>query len=116
MLAGQPYVSDRPLVRVALREDGKRLLIAAHHGVCDGLGMVAIADLLTDASLVPLAKGIGGRSSRRSFLRSVWRTRGSHWHPPTRLISHSPAVFEGEHLREITLPRQTGAPPTSSSP
>ncbi len=70
--------------------------------------MVAIADLLTDASLVPLAKGIGGRSSRRSFLRSsVARLGEAIWHPPTRLISHSPAVFEGEHLREITLPRQT---------
>ena len=105
-LAAAPYVLDGPLVRVALVDDGTRLLVAAHHGACDGLGLVAIGDRLSERNLVSRARGIGDLPAPSSFLRSsIARLHEAIRHPPPRLVRHADESAAGEQLRLRTLPR-----------
>lgn len=104
--AATPYRTDEPLVRLVLGSDGRRLLVAAHHGVCDGLGLVAIADRVSDRGLVSRARGIGDRPAPRSFLASsVARVGEALLRPPPRFGSHRPPGAGGEHLRVLTQDR-----------
>lgn len=105
-LAATPYVPDAPLVRVAMTPDGTRMLVAAHHGACDGLGLVAIGDRLTAAALVSRARGIGDRPAPLSFLRSsLARLQEAIRRPPPRFASHRVATGSGERLQQVTVPR-----------
>jgi hypothetical protein len=105
-LAAAPYAVDGPLVRAALADDGRRLFVAAHHGACDGLGLVALADRMTGAGLVSGARGIGDMRAPRSFLRSsLTRLHEAIRHPPPRFSRHHDDASSGEQLRIATLPR-----------
>ena len=105
-LAATPYAVDGPLVRVALSADCTRLFVAAHHGACDGLGLVAIADRLTGARLVSRARGIGDLAAPRSFLRSsIARLNEAIWRPPPRFARHRDEQATGEQLRVTSVPR-----------
>ena len=105
-LAATPYSADAPLVRVAMTPDGTRLLVAAHHGACDGLGLVAIGDRLSGAALLSRARGIGDRPAPLSFLRSsLARLQEAIWRPPPRFGSHRLASGPGERLQQLTVPR-----------
>lgn len=105
-LAATPYATDAPLVRVAMTRDGTRLLVAAHHGACDGLGLVAIGDRLSGATLVSRARGIGDRPAPLSFLRSSFaRLQEAIRRPPPRFGSHRGATGSGERLQQVTVPR-----------
>lgn len=106
-IAAAPYPVDGPQVRIALSSDGVRLLVAAHHGACDGLGLVAIAEHVTGAALVSKARGIGDVAAPRSFLRSsIGRLNEAIWRPPPRFSQHQPEPATGEQLRVLTFPRQ----------
>lgn len=106
--AAAPYDVAGPLVRLLLSDDGRRLLVAAHHGACDGLGLVAIADQVSEGGLVSAARGIGDRPAPMSFLRSsIARVQEALLHPPPRFVSQVAPVATGEHLRVLTLPRRT---------
>ncbi len=105
--AAAPYDVAGPLVRLLLSADGRRLLVAAHHGACDGLGLVAVADRVSGGGLVSAARGIGDRPAPLSFGRSsVLRLREALLQPPPRFGSHVEASGSGEHLRVRTLPRR----------
>ena len=58
------------LLRVAVREDGRRLAVGAHHGAVDGLGLIAVAGVAIGEALRTQARGIGDRGARAGFLRS----------------------------------------------
>lgn len=104
-LAAAPY-DEGPLVRVAMSTDGFRLFVAAHHGACDGLGLVAIAERVTGTRFVSRARGIGDLAARRSFLRSsLARLAEAIWQPPPRFVRHRDETANGELLRVVTLPR-----------
>jgi hypothetical protein len=61
------------LLRVAIRQDGRRLAVGAHHGAVDGLGLVAVAGAALGEPLQSSARGIGDRRSPTGFLRSSLR-------------------------------------------
>lgn len=104
--AAEPFQEDGPQVRLLLAADGRRLLVAAHHGVCDGLGLVAIAEAVTDLSLSSLARGIGDRAAPRSFVRSsLARVSEALLRPPARFEAHRDERTPGENLVLRSLPR-----------
>ena len=86
-LASTPFTAGAPLVRLAVDESCRRILIAAHHGVCDGLGLVAIADRLTERCITSKARGIGDRAASRHFLASsLRRLSEAALQPPARFF------------------------------
>lgn len=108
-LAAAPYSPGEALVRIALGDEGRRLLVAAHHGVCDGLGLVAIADSISGAGLLSRARGIGSAVAPRSFLgSSLGRLREALVAPPPRFASLRHESTPGENLRVRTLERIDG--------
>jgi hypothetical protein len=106
LTAAEPFEPDGPQLRMLLAADGRRLLVAAHHGVCDGLGLVAIAQALSEVPMTSLARGIGDRQAPRSFLSSsAARLREALLRPPPRFEAHRPERHEGEILVIRTVPR-----------
>lgn len=101
-----PYAIGGPLVRLLVSEDRRKILVAAHHGVCDGLGLVAIADAVAGVGLVSAARGIGDRAAPRTFWRSsLGRLREALMQPPPRFVSHIEDHSDGENLVLSSGPR-----------
>ena len=102
-LAAAGYASAA-LLRVAVRDDGRRLAVGAHHGAVDGLGLVAVAGVALGQPLRIRARGIGDRPARTGFLRSsVSRLGEALVDPPPRFAGRgedSPL----EDLSELTRP------------
>lgn len=103
--AAAPYEIGGPLVRVLVGDC--RVLVAVHHGTCDGLGLLAVAGQACGLALISHARGIGDRPAPSSFLRSsVRRLVEALLRPPPRFAAHEPATGSGEHLLVRTVPRQ----------
>jgi hypothetical protein len=84
--ANQPYADQGPLVRVALSIDGRDLVVAAHHGVVDGLGLLGVAALLVDEPLATSARGIAREAEPTGFVRgSIRRLVEATFRPPVRV-------------------------------
>ncbi len=82
--ASAPYERAAPLVRVAAGD--ATLLIAAHHGALDGLGLLALLGILLDVPVSSAATGIGARPGGTSFARSaVQRLAEALLAPPARI-------------------------------
>ena len=64
--ASEPYERADPLVRVAVCVDEPTLLVAAHHGALDGLGLLSLLGILLD---VPVSSG--GERDRRTRRRQA---------------------------------------------
>ncbi|WP_141013751.1 hypothetical protein [Nocardioides sambongensis] len=81
---GDRLYGDRdPLVRIAVGAD--RLLVAAHHGAIDGLGLIGLIGLLTDRPLGCSATGVSRTGAEPGFLRgNLQRVGEALWRPPTR--------------------------------
>jgi hypothetical protein len=104
-VAADPYGDHAPLVRILLAEDGRRLAVGAHHGVCDGLGLLAVAEAVTGAAISSAARGIGDRTGRRPFLvSSALRLGEALFAPPARFRGTREAGAAGEHLMLRELP------------
>lgn len=110
--AARQYGSSDPLLRVHVERSGRRVLIGAHHGVVDGLGLVGIAAGVTGRHFETLARGIGGRRSSIGFLRSsLRRLLEAAFRPPARFIvsrgRQESESMGGEDLTMTTTPVQT---------
>jgi hypothetical protein len=105
-VAATPYGPSSPLLRVVVSEDGCGLVVGAHHGVIDGLGLLAVAGAAVGRGLRTQARGIGDRAAPRGFLASSVRRLGE-------AVTDPPAHFEGtgenssraEDLTALTHPR-----------
>lgn len=105
LLTGSPFGDGRAVVRVALGDDGRRLLVAAHHGVCDGLGLVALGGSMAARPISSSARGIGDRPPLEGFLaRSARRTLEALVSPPPRFVGTPGGVPGVETLQSIRLP------------
>lgn len=83
--ANRPYGDVDPLIRVGLTSDGRVLLLAAHHGVIDGLGLVGLAGLLLATPLGTNARGVARSGAEPGFLRgAVRRLSEVVFRPPER--------------------------------
>jgi len=103
-LATDGYGDNVALLRVAVRADGRRLAVGAHHGAVDGLGLVAVAGVALDQSLHTRARGIGGRSSRTGFLWSSLRRLGEALVDPPPRFAGSGEPSPQDDLTEVTRP------------
>jgi hypothetical protein len=100
-VANEPYADGGALVRVALPTSGE-VIVAAHHAVLDGLGLVAVLGLVLGADLGTTARGVGAAARRVSVLRRLAypavRMGEAAFRPPAR-IAHRPGTEErGDRL------------------
>lgn len=85
--ANRPYADAGPLLRIAVTGDGRGLLVAAHHGVVDGLGLLGVAAALTGMALASNARGIQREAEPTAFVRgSLRRLREAAFAPPVRVV------------------------------
>lgn len=96
-LLSAPFGDHDPLVRLMVSEDRKRLSVVAHHGACDGFGMLAVAGVVSGVPLESLARGIGDRRSSRGFVpSSAGRVLEALVSPPARFLGRPAPAAEGE--------------------
>ena len=108
--ADEPYLDDAPLVRAATCTDDALLLVAAHHGATDGLGLLAVLGAALGAELASQARGIADRPPSSPFLASAARRLAEAVvAPPARIapsIAAGPAsvAVHGDVLASVELP------------
>jgi len=105
-VAAAPYGPASPLLRVAVSADGSGLLVGAHHGVIDGLGLLAVVSAAAGRDLRTRARGIGDRRSPRGFVASSVRRLGEAvTNPPARFGGAGEPGSTLEDLSAVTRPR-----------
>ncbi len=93
--ASAPYERTAPLLRVAVGES--TLLVAAHHGALDGLGLLSLLGILLDVPVSSGAKGIGERGGGKPFALSVvQRLAEALFAPPGRITPDRRAEAAGD--------------------
>ena len=102
-LAATRYGSSA-LLRVAVRDDGRRLAVGAHHGAVDGLGLVAVAAAALGQPLHSRARGIGDRPAKAGFLRSSLARLGEALVDPPPRFAGRGEDNPHEDLSEVTRP------------
>lgn len=104
--AAQPYDRGEPLIRVAVCADEPAVLIAAHHGALDGLGLLAVLGIVVDSPISSGAKGIGARSADTSFLASAAkRIAEALFAPPARITPERGEPVPGDVFSARNEPR-----------
>ncbi|MDT7798892.1 MAG: hypothetical protein QOI78_2325 [Actinomycetota bacterium] len=105
--AAEPYERGAPLVRVAVRTGEPALLVAAHHGALDGLGLLALLGFLLDVPVSSAARGIGERTGGgKPFLVSaVQRLAEALFAPPGRIEPDRDAERAGDVFEARCMPR-----------
>ena len=105
--ASAPYERGAPLLRVAVGES--TLLVAAHHGALDGLGLLALLGILLDVPVSSGATGIGERTGGKPFaLSALQRLAEALFAPPGRITPDRRAgaagdVFAARHEPRVRL-------------
>lgn len=112
--ANRPFGAQEPLVRTGLSPDGLHVLVAAHHGVVDGLGLLGLTGLLLDLPLGTGARGVARTGAEPGFFRgSLARLHEVLLRPPERFrASRRGPAAAGDILvhRDLSpLRRGTGA-------
>ncbi len=93
------YGAGAPLLRAALSPEGTRLLLAAHHGATDGLGLIAVLGTLLASEPQTSATGVSGRRPRHSFLvSSGLRVIEAVVSPPPRFTGTGTSGAVGENI------------------
>jgi hypothetical protein len=83
--AAEPFGDRDPLLRVALSSAPARLLVAAHHGVVDGLGLLGLVGELIGRPLGSNARGLARTGAEVGFLRGTAARLGEiAFRPPER--------------------------------
>ena len=104
--ATTPYDATAPLVRVGVQES--TVLVGAHHGAVDGLGLLALLGAAVGQPVLSNARGLAGRPAARSFaVSAVQRVGEAVFRPPVR-FRVEPAGGSGpagEVLLAAELPR-----------
>lgn len=106
------YDRGAPLIRVAVGTDEPVVLIAAHHGALDGLGLLAVLGIVLDVPISSAAKGIGARTADRSFLASAFRRLAEAlFAPPARITPERAESGTGDVFGARNIPRlRLGSP------
>jgi hypothetical protein len=63
-----PFGSNGSLLRCAVSTDGCRVVLAAHHGAVDGLGLVALLSAVLGDDISCTARGVGAEPAGSSFV------------------------------------------------
>lgn len=104
--ADEPYTPEQPLVRVALADDADRVLIAAHHGAADGIGLLALLGAVLDEPVTSSARGVTGRPVSSPFLRSAaQRLTEAAFRPPARVATDGSSAADVLHAGDVEAKR-----------
>ncbi|MGW5718277.1 hypothetical protein ACWEVP_19070 [Amycolatopsis sp. NPDC003865] len=102
--ASAPYERAAPLLRIAVGES--TLLVAAHHGALDGLGLLSLLGILLDVPVSSAARGIGERTGGKPFaLSALQRLAEALFAPPGRITPDRVAPAAGDVFRARHEPR-----------
>lgn len=102
-LLDEPYGDHAPLLRVAVTPAGDRLIVAAHQGAVDGLGLLAVVATLLGRPLTSSARGVGAAAAGRGLLRaSALRLAEAVVAPPARLAREVSATDGSGHRGDVT--------------
>lgn len=102
--ADDAYGDRDPLLRVGVGASGRVLLVAAHHGAMDGLGLVGAAGRLGGLSLDSNARGVASDADATNFwIASVRRLVEALVRPPQRLWAARARRGAGDVLSSRTL-------------
>ncbi len=101
--ANKPYGPQDALVRVALGFEGHRLLVAAHHGAMDGVGLIATASALSGRTLRSRARGLSGRKPRGGFVSGSLRRLGEALVSPPARFSPEPGEADEPRSGDVLL-------------
>jgi hypothetical protein len=106
-LADAPYVPGEPICRVAIAGGSTpRLLVTAHHGALDGLGMLAVAQLVLDEPLRSGTRGVDPdlavRTAGHGYL--LHRLAEALVTPPARFAPRDGRPGAGDHLVSMQFP------------
>jgi hypothetical protein len=71
MFANRPYEDGESVARVGVWAKPPTILLAAHHGALDGLGLVALLGVVLDAAVSSSARGIGSIRPGHGFVRTA---------------------------------------------
>ncbi|WP_199442721.1 hypothetical protein [Umezawaea beigongshangensis] len=102
--ADLPHRPGDPLLRLATT--GDRLLIAAHHGAVDGLGLLALLGLALGEPVRSEAAGVRDATPARSFALSAVRRLGEALFAPPARIAPRDGRGGGDVLVSRRLPRR----------
>lgn len=101
--------ADGRLVRVLVSSDARRVFVTAHHGVCDGLGLISVIRTVTHRDLRSSARGVGDRTSSQGFLTSsLLRLVEALVTPPARFGGTPDPSGERRPERLLQLEESTG--------
>jgi hypothetical protein len=103
--ASQAYDGCDPLVRVALAGSPPALLLAAHHGAVDGLGLLALLGAAVERPVRTSVVGMRDRAIARSFALAAARRVGEAVFAPPVRIRPVPGSPGPEVLVAARLPR-----------
>jgi hypothetical protein len=106
--ASRGYDGRDPLVRVALCGSPPTLLLAAHHGAVDGLGLLALLAAALDRPVRTSVVGMRDRAIAPSFALAALRRVGEAvFAPPTRVraVPGPAPAGTGEVLVAARMPR-----------
>jgi hypothetical protein len=99
-----PYGDREPLLRVGMSSDGEVLLVAAHHGAMDGLGLLGAAGRLAGVDLATNASGVASDADATNFwVASLRRLVEAFVRPPQRLFSRRARRGAGDVLTSHDL-------------
>ena len=107
-LAEEPYVAGESVLRAALvPAPDPGVILAAHHGALDGLGLIALLAVVLGEPVLTSARGVSpdSRGGGRFATLVARRTAEALFHPPTRIAGQPPAGRRaGECLAERSVP------------
>jgi hypothetical protein len=109
--ADRPFDPDGPGVRIAASEGrgAGALVLAAHHGLLDGLGLLWLAGVLVDALMESSSRGLAGRRPGHGFWRtSAARLSEAMLSPPLRIRPTLAGRASGDALAGEVVPVWSG--------
>jgi hypothetical protein len=106
--ADEPYAEPGPVLRVALVSGHPpSVLVAAHHGALDGLGLLALLGVALGAPFGSSARGLGHRRPPVPFaVSAALRAGEALLAPPARIepVPRPGPAEPGDHLVALDLP------------
>lgn len=101
--------ADGRLVRLLVSADGNDVFVTAHHGVCDGLGLLAVVQAVSGREVRSSARGVGDRTSSQSFLvSSAVRLVEALVNPPTRFSGTGETATHARPERLVQVSEGSG--------
>ena len=103
-LANRPYKGGEPLCRVVVFAGERgRIMIAGHHAVLDGLGLVAVLGCAVGVPMGTTARGADAQASGAGGGYALGRALEAVLRPPHAIAAEAGGSASGDHLVSATV-------------